>query len=135
MAAGSPRTIIQEVSKEQLEAEDAKGEGDDLAATERSKLSSLSPKLNSAEILLQFGPETMNDLLRLIGSSFKMFWDGSISLYKDTSLSSTNNKEFLNKLLDVRVVSEQDQEPPVTLIHGLETELTLRSTLMTIKAE
>jgi len=31
--------------------------------------------------------------------------------------------------------SENDYEPPVTLIHGMETELTLRETLMRIKAE
>jgi len=42
----------------------------------------------------------------LLKTSFKVFWDGSISLYKDTAFSSTNNKEFLNKLLDVRMASD-----------------------------
>merc|ERR1719266_235064 len=77
----------------------------------------------------------MNELRQLLAHSFKVFWDGSISLYKDTVCSSTNNKEFLNKLLDVRMHSDQHQEPPVTLIHGLETEMTLRETLMRIKIE
>ena len=91
--------------------------------------------MNPDEYLLQYGPETMAELNHLLGQSFKVFWDGSISLYKDTAFSSTNNKEFLNKLLDVRMHSDQHQEPPVTLIHGQETEVTLRETLMRIKME
>ena len=87
------------------------------------------------DFILQYGPETMNELGHLINHSFKVFWDGSVSLYKDTVHSSTNNKEFLNKLLDIRMHSDQHQEPPVTLIHGFETEMTLRETLMRIKVE
>lgn len=87
------------------------------------------------EVVLQYGPETMTELASLLKQSFKVFWDGSISLYKDTVSSSTNNKDFLNKLLDVRMHSDQHQEPPVTLIHGHETEVTLRETLMRIKVE
>jgi hypothetical protein len=45
----------------------------------------------------------MAELNQLLSNSFKVFWDGSISLYKDTVSSSTNNKEFLNKLLDIRM--------------------------------
>ena len=48
----------------------------------------------------------MSELGHLLGHSFKVFWDGSISLYKDTVHSSTNNKEFLNKLLDIRMHSD-----------------------------
>lgn len=91
--------------------------------------------MNSADFVLQYGPETMMELAYLLSHSFKVFWDGSISLYKDTVYSSTNNKEFLNKLLDIRMHSDQHQEPPVTLIHGFETEVTLRETLMRIKVE
>ena len=102
--------------------------------TERSKLTN-SPRLPREEFLIQFGPTTLADVVNQISHSFKLFWDGSISLFRDTTLSSTNNKDFLNRLLDVRMHSENDQEPPVTLIHGNETELTLRETLMRIKAE
>mmetsp|Transcript_10128 Transcript_10128/g.13754 ORF Transcript_10128/g.13754 Transcript_10128/m.13754 type:complete len:103 (+) Transcript_10128:1904-2212(+) len=91
--------------------------------------------MNAEEVMIQYGPETMAELANLLQHSFKVFWDGSISLYKETVSSSTNNKEFLNKLLDVRMASDQHQEPPVTLIHGIETEMTLRETLMRIKVE
>ena len=59
--------------------------------------------MKADDFLLQYGPQTMAELGHLIGHSFKVFWDGSISLYKDTVSSSTNNKEFLNKLLDTRM--------------------------------
>ena len=91
--------------------------------------------MRAEDMVLQYGPETMSELSHLLKHSFKVFWDGSISLYKDTVHSSTNNKEFLNSLLDVRMHSDQHQEPPVTLIHGHETEITLRETLMRIKVE
>ena len=91
--------------------------------------------MKNDEFLLQYGPQTISELGHLISHSFKVFWDGSISLYKDTVSSSTNNKEFLNKLLDMRMHTDQHQEPPVTLIHGHETEITLREPLMRIKVE
>jgi len=50
-------------------------------------------------------------------------------------LSSSNNKEFLNTLLELRTETEQHEEPPVTLIHGAETEATLRKTLLRIKID
>ena len=43
--------------------------------------------------------------------------------------------QFLNTLLEVRTDSEQHEEPPVTLIHGAETEATLRKTLLRIKVD
>ena len=63
--------------------------------------------MNTEEFMLQYGPDTMAELSQLLSNSFKVFWDGSISLYKDTVHSSTNNKEFLNKLLDIRMASDQ----------------------------
>lgn len=60
-------------------------------------------------------------------------WDGSICLYLDTVLSSGNNVQFLKDLLDVRTNSEDDLEPPVTLIHGAHSEQCLRKTLTRIK--
>ena len=59
--------------------------------------------MNPEEFMLQYGPDTVAELSQLLSNSFKVFWDGSISLYKDTVMSSTNNKEFLNKLLDIRM--------------------------------
>lgn len=50
-------------------------------------------------------------------------------------LSSVNNKEVLNKLLDVRTLTNEDPDPPVTLLHGQDTEKILRATLMRIKIE
>ena len=77
----------------------------------------------------------MLEISEALEHSFKVFWDGSISLYKDAVSSSSNNKDFLNKLLDVRCKTETHPEPPVTLIHGMETEQTLRETLLRIKVE
>jgi hypothetical protein len=39
-------------------------------------------------------------------------------MYQDNVLSSVNNKEVLNKLLDVRTQTNEDPDPPVTLLHG-----------------
>ena len=91
--------------------------------------------MHENEFALQYGPNTIHEISEALEHSFKVFWDGSISLYKDTVFSSSNNKDFLNRLLDVRMKSETHQEPPVTLIHGMETEHTLRETLLRIKVE
>lgn len=91
--------------------------------------------MHGNEFALQYGPSTMSEIVQALDSSFKVFWDGSISLYKDTVFSSSNNKDFLNKLLDMRTKTEQHSQPPVTLIHGMETEMTLRETLLRIKVE
>ena len=91
--------------------------------------------MHENEFTLQYGPNTMYEISNALEHSFKVFWDGSISLYKDTVFSSSNNKDFLNKLLDVRCKTETHPEPPVTLIHGMETEQTLRETLLRIKVE
>lgn len=37
--------------------------------------------LNPEESLLQYGPKTLNLLQNAIRESYKVFWDGSISLY------------------------------------------------------
>ena len=123
-----PNAVLE--NKEQEEAEEDK-EGENAAEESKLDVKQMEPD----DFILQYGPETMSELGHLINHSFKVFWDGSISLYKDTINSSTNNKEFLNKLLDIRMHSDQHQEPPVTLIHGFETEMTLRETLMRIKVE
>lgn len=91
--------------------------------------------LNPEEYLLGYGPKTLNALTNAVKTSFKVFWDGSISMYMDTALSSVNNKDFLNALLEIRTDTQNDEEPPVTLIHGAETEQTLRKTLLRIKID
>jgi len=91
--------------------------------------------MHGNEFAIQFGPNTVDEITSALEHSYKVFWDGSISLHKDTVHSSSNNKDFLNKLLQVRTQTEGHQEPPVTLIHGMETEQTLRDTLLRIKVE
>ena len=135
MSPPSPRNNnaqIMETNREDQQDEEEEGKDGETA---REETANLGPRMNPEEFMLQYGPDTMAELSQLLTNSFKVFWDGSISLYKDTIHSSTNNKEFLNKLLDIRMVSDQHQEPPVTLIHGHETEITLRETLMRIKVE
>lgn len=68
--------------------------------------------------MLAYGPKTMRNLKQAVNYSFKLFWDGSVSMFQDTVLSSQNNKEVLNTLLDMRTKSNEDEEPPVTLLHG-----------------
>lgn len=62
--------------------------------------------MNTEDFVLQYGETTMSELGHLLKNSFKVFWDGSVSLYKDTAFSSTNNKDFLNHLLDIRMHSD-----------------------------
>jgi len=68
--------------------------------------------------VLAYGPKTMRSLKQAVNQSFKLFWDGSISMFQDTVLSSQNNKEILNTLLEMRTRTNEDEEPPVTLLHG-----------------
>jgi hypothetical protein len=53
----------------------------------------------------------------------------------DTVLSSKNNKDVLNTLLEMRQRTDEHEDPPITLLHGGETEKVLRTTLMRIKVE
>jgi hypothetical protein len=41
----------------------------------------------------------------------------------------------VQEILDMRNRTAEDEEPPVTLIHGPETEIGLRQALMRIKVE
>ena len=43
--------------------------------------STASTKFNPEEHMLQYGPKTLSSLCDAVESSFKIFWDGSISLY------------------------------------------------------
>jgi len=84
---------------------------------------------------LEFGEKTMVMLEQAIDNSFKLFWDGSISLFKQCVLASQNNKRFVQHLQDARTKTIDDEEPPVTLLHGSETEGVLRQGLTQIKVE
>ena len=68
--------------------------------------------------VLCYGPKTISLIQNSINNSFKLFWDGSVSMYNETILSSSNNKEVLNTLLEMRTRTNEDEEPPVTLLHG-----------------
>jgi len=67
--------------------------------------------------------------------SFKVFWDGSLTLFKDAVLASESNKVFVSTLLDHRKATHDDIEPPIALLHGTETEIVLRQAIMRIKVE
>lgn len=56
-------------------------------------------------------------------------------MYCDTFLSSCNNKDILKTLLELRRATNEHEEPPVTFIHGHDTEKFLRSTLLVMKDE
>ena len=104
--ADSQAQIVQETNREQAE-EEGTGEIVNEGSGDLEETKTASVKMQQSEFVLQYGPQTMEELQHLVGHSFKVFWDGSISLYKDTVMSSTNNKEFLNKLLDVRMHTDQ----------------------------
>lgn len=94
------------------------------------------PSIAESHCIIAFGPKTVYALQEAIKLSFKMFWDGSVSMFfNDTILSCVNNKDVLNTLLEMRTKTNDHEDPPVTLLHGQETEKVLRTTLMRIKIE
>jgi len=60
----------------------------------------------------------------MIPQTFKLLWDGSLSPMgtSDSIQASMTNKIFVESLLDLRISSQNDEEPQVTLLHGSETE-------------
>lgn len=78
--------------------------------------------MNTEHYLIQYGPKTMEALYFAINNSFKLLWDGSISMFRETVKSSSTNKNFLLNLLEMREATQEHECPPVTLIHGYETE-------------
>ena len=77
----------------------------------------------------------MRDLTETINCSFKVLWDGSVSLFKDSILAASNNKDLVSTLLTLREQSANDPEPPITLLHGTETEQVVKSSLLRVKVE
>ena len=127
----SAEAIVRETAREDAPEEDDIGENPET----KQQTAQVKEAMHGNEFAVQFGPNTVDEITSALEHSYKVFWDGSISLHKDTVHSSSNNKDFLNKLLQVRTQTEGHQEPPVTLIHGMETEQTLRETLLRIKVE
>jgi len=122
-------------SQENVTAAAALDGGEDGGDKEEAAEEVKEPCIPDENWVLQLGPKTVFAIQKAVRLSFKLFWDGSVCLFKDTVLSSSNNKEVLNTLLDLRTKSNDHQEPPVTLLHGQETEAVLRTTLMRIKIE
>lgn len=58
----------------------------------------------------------------MISQTFKLLWDGSLSPSHDSVGISPTNKQFVEALLELRVTTQNDDEPPVTLLHGPETD-------------
>lgn len=77
----------------------------------------------------------MQMLYNAIDKSFKLLWDGSLSVFRETAKSSSTNKTFLLHLLEMRENTHEHESPPVTLVHGNETEQVLRESLKRIKFE
>ena len=100
------------MNTEQQENTAEEGEGEQPEAV-------AEPCIPEGSFVLQYGPKTIRKIMiDGIQKSFKLFWDGSVCMYQDNVLSSVNNKEVLNKLLDVRTQTNEDPDPPVTLLHG-----------------
>ena len=91
------------------------------------------PKIAQGHYVIAYGPKTLALIQEAINNSFKLFWDGSISMFVETFMSSGNNKEVVKTLLEARRRTQSDEEPPITLLHGLETEKLLRQALLLIK--
>ena len=49
--------------------------------------------------------------------------------------SCENNKRFVQELLSWRTITNEHPEPPITLIHGVESEEVIRFSLLRLKAE
>lgn len=91
--------------------------------------------ISERDYVLQFGPKTVDAIVEAVNTNFKLFWDGSVSMFNDTAHSATNNKHFLKALFEMRELTETHQEPPITLMHGQETFATVRDSLMRIKKD
>jgi hypothetical protein len=97
--------------------------------------------LTQQDIILEFSEETRHILLeQTLPLSFKLLWDGSLSPYTGPLVEGSlegqkTNKRFTERLLELRVASQNDDEPQVTMLHGPETEHVVRSSLLRIKVE
>jgi hypothetical protein len=97
-------------------------------------------EVKSTDVVLEYSDATREDLQALIPSTFKLLWDGTLSplppsVTADSAHALLTNKLFVERLLDLRVNSQNDDEPPVTLLHGSETETVVRASLLRVKLE
>ena len=93
------------------------------------------PTINEDHYVIGYGPKTIEAIMSAVSQSFKLFWDGSVSMFMETALSSSNNKDVLKVLLELRRKTQNLEEPPVTFMHGIESEVLLRHTLMQLKED
>jgi len=103
------------------------------AAAEEEEADTDTTCIPDGHYVIAYGHKTISAIEEAISKSFKLFWDGSICMFIDATLSANNNKEVLKCLLEHRRKTNEHQDPPVTLLHGEETERLLRSTLLVIK--
>lgn len=47
-----------------------------------------APSITNGHYIIAYGPKTIKAIEEAIACSFKLFWDGAISMHIDTSLSS-----------------------------------------------
>jgi hypothetical protein len=92
-------------------------------------------EIESDEVILEFGESTTGLLHSRVNSSFKLLWDGQVSLFEGHHLASMSNRDFVETLQKLRLCSDQDQEPPVTFTHGSQTAKILHTALTRIKFE
>jgi hypothetical protein len=93
-----------------------------------------------SDVILELGEDTRQLLFAAIPEAFKLLWDGSLSPYCGPIVEGSlegqkTNKRFTERLLDLRVQSQNDEEPQVTLLHGPETQAVVRGSLLRIKVE
>ena len=75
-------------------------------------------RIQPDEIVIEFPECQVNELVGGIQKAFKLIWDGSISIQTSHYLASMANKRFVEALQELRLQTEQDEEPPVTFCHG-----------------
>ena len=93
-----------------------------------------SHELSSNAYVVEFGPQTVQNVLSHTKDAMKIFWDGSISLYPDT-LANENNKAFTLDLLRIRGENEDRAEPKYSLIHSEETAVVVHQAQTKIKLD
>lgn len=85
-----------------------------------------SESVKSNEIVVEYSNLTRQSLQDMIPFTFKLLWDGSLSpmsaLYPESAQANMTTKLFVEILFGLRVDTQNDEEPQVTLLHGSETE-------------
>lgn len=90
--------------------------------------------LESKAYILEFGENSLRDILSHTKDAMKVFWEGSASLYPDT-FATENNKALSLDLMRIRHENEDRTEPKYSLIHGEETEVIIHQAMTKIKLD